>query len=82
MLKLRNLDDAERFVVGQKALGADIYWNNYDLVVFRPSEKGMYSKHGAFRNGVWGFANVSPLKNDGTWDVDFKNVRKHRKSYA
>lgn len=76
MLTIKTLPEAERFVTRQQRLGADCYWDNYDIVFFRPAQQGMYSKNGAFRNGQWGFANRSPVTDNGTWDVDFRNVRR------
>lgn len=73
---LKTLDEAERFVANQKRLGADIRWDNYDIVFFRPSDKGVYSKNGAYRGGVWGFENRSTVAANGTWEVDPRNVAK------
>lgn len=74
MLTITSLEDAEKFVMLQKALGADTYWDNYDIISFRPDDRAAYSKHGAFRNGRWGFKNVSPVNDNGTWKIDSRNV--------
>lgn len=79
MLTLKTLPDAERFVETQKSLGNDIRWDNYDIVFFRAAPQGVYSKHGAFRNGVWGFDNKVPVSDKGTWEVDYKNVKRRPK---
>lgn len=75
MLTIKNLRDAEKFVVKQKSLDNDIRWDNYDLVFFRPAPQGVYSKDGAFRNGQWGFENRVPVTDAGTWEIDHRNVR-------
>lgn len=67
---------ADRFVKQQNELGNDVRWNGWDMIFFRPSEAGIYSKHGAFRNGVWGFDNVVPVSDDGQWHIDFRNVKR------
>lgn len=80
---IETVENAEKFVVKQKALGNDVYWDNYDMVFFRPSEKGVTSKDGAFRKGQWGFANRSNLRSDGTWEIDPRNIRyprRHKRS--
>lgn len=76
MLTINTPAEAEKFVRRQQRLGNDVRWDNYDIVFFRPAEQGIYSKHGAFRNGQWGFENISPVTNEGTWEVDYRNVRR------
>ena len=79
MLELKTLREADKFVSRQKSLGNDIRWDNYDIVFHRPSEQGIYSKDGAFRNGVWGFENRVAVADDGTWSVDYRNVRRAKR---
>lgn len=79
MLTLQNLSEAERFVARQQRLGNDVRWEGWNMIFFRPSEKGMYSKHGAFRNGEWGFENLSPVTEEGTWEIDYRNVRRAKR---
>lgn len=67
----------KRFVEQQQALGNDVRWDGWDLVFFRPAEAGIYSKDGAFRNGVWGFDNRVSVNDAGVWEVDFRNVRRN-----
>lgn len=80
MLTINTPAEAERFVARQQRLGNDVRWENYDMVFFRESEKGRTNKDGAFRNGVWGFDNRSPLLSDGTWAVDYRNVKKAKRN--
>lgn len=75
MFILRTLDEAEAFVSEQQSLGNDVRWDNYDIVFFRPSTQGVYSVHGAFRDGQWGFENRFHLNGDGTWQIDPRNIR-------
>lgn len=76
MLTLKNLEDAEQFVARQKRLGADVDWDNYDIVFYRPAPHAVTSTDGVFRNGSWSFANRSAVTEKGTWDVDYRNVRR------
>lgn len=70
----------EKFVQQQQALGNDVRWDGYDLVFFKPSPNGIFSKDGAFRNGVWGYENRVVVNEDGIWEVDFRSVRRPKRS--
>ena len=76
MLTLKTLNEAESFVNRQKMLGNDVTWENYDIVFYRPDARAMTSRQGAFRNGEWAYKNVSPLGEDGTWNIDYRNVKR------
>lgn len=79
MLALRGLRRAEQFVEEQQSAGADVRWDGWDIVFFRPSDIGRKSPQGAFRNGVWGFDNRVVVDSEGVWKVDFRNVRGTKK---
>lgn len=79
MLRLAGMKRAEKFVKQQQALGNDVRWDGWDIVFFRESEKGVYSKDGAFRKGTYGFENRVSVSNDGVWEVDFRNVRRSKR---
>lgn len=70
----------EKFVKEQKALGNDVRWDGWDMVFFRPSDKAIFSREGAFRNGVWGFDNRVSVSEKGVWEVDFRNVRRSKRT--
>ena len=80
MLTLKTVNEVDKFIERQNRLGNDVRWENYDLVFFRPAEQGIYSTDGAFRSGQWGFENRSPVENDGTWSVDYRNVRRAKRT--
>lgn len=80
MLTLNSLESAEHFVDKQSRLGSDIRWDNYDIVIFKPSPTSIYTTEGAFRNGMWGYENRSPVMPDGTWRIDFRNVKRARRT--
>lgn len=79
MLTIKTPAEAERFVRRQQRLGNDVRWDNYDMVFFREAPQGVYSKSGAFRNGKWGFENRVPVSEKGTWEVDYRNVRRSKR---
>lgn len=68
----------ERFVKEQQDLGNDVRWDGWDMVFFRPSDAGIYSQQGAFRNGVWGFDNRVSVNSNGVWEIDFRNIKRSR----
>jgi len=70
----------EKFVKEQQALGNDVRWDGWDMVFFRPSPKAVFSREGAFRNGVWGFDNRVSPNGSGVWEVDFRNVRRSKRT--
>lgn len=79
MLTLKNPAEAEKFVRRQQRLGNDVRWENYDIVFHRPAPQGVYSKDGAYRDGQWGFENRVPVSEKGTWEVDYRNVRRAKR---
>lgn len=77
---IKSVKQAEKFVTQQKQLGNDVRWDNYDIVFWRESEKGVTSKDGAFRNGKWGFENRFAVNEKGEWNIDGRNVRRGKRS--
>ena len=76
MLTLKTLDEAERFVSRQQRLGNDCVWENYDIVFYRPDAHAVTSTQGAYRKGQWAYKNVSSLREDGTWEIDHRNIKR------
>lgn len=77
---IKSVKQAEKFIKQQQSLGNDVRWDNYDIVFFRTSEKGITSKDGAFRNGKWGFENRFGVNESGEWNLDGRNVRRGKYS--
>lgn len=75
-LGIRKVDN---FVKEQQALGADVRWDGWDMVYFRPSPKGRFDRNGAFRNGVWGFDNRISPDDKGVWNIEWRNIKKSPK---
>lgn len=79
MLTLNSLREADRFVTRQQRLGNDVRWDGWTMVFFRPDPRGVYSvEDGAFRDGAYGFENRVPVADDGTWEIDYRNVRRSK----
>ena len=75
-----NIESAQKFIDDQKRLGADIRWDNYDIILFKPTPKGFTDRRGAFRQqgrnkGRWGIQIRIPVTYRGTWKVHERNVR-------
>lgn len=82
MLTLKNLNEAERFVTRQQRLGNNVRWEGWDIVFFRESDKGRTAKHGVWSRTAeaYGFDNRSPVTDAGTWEVDYRNVRRAKRT--
>lgn len=87
MLTLNSLSRAERFVTEQQKSGNDVRWDGWDIVFFRGDPEnpqktahGYISEDGAFRNGVWGFENRVPVSDSGVWEIDYRNVKRTRRT--
>jgi hypothetical protein len=83
MLTLKTPAEAETFVKRQNSLrhnsNDDVRWDGWTMVFFREAPQGVYSKNGAFRNGTWGFENRVAVSEKGTWEVDYKDVKRRPK---
>ena len=80
MLTLKSLREAEKFVRRQKRLGADVRWEGWEIVFHRPADSAYFSKHGRFNSGQWGFENRVAVGSDGTWKVDYRDVRRPKRT--
>lgn len=87
MLTLKGLKQAEKFVARQQDAGNDVRWDGWDMVFFRGSPDqadktahARFSPDGAFRKGVWGFENRVSVDSDGVWEVDYRNVRRVKRT--
>lgn len=77
---IKSVKQAEKSVKRWQDEGIDVRWDNYDIVFFRKSDKGITSRDGAFRNGVWGFENRFAVSESGEWNIDGRNVRRGKRS--
>jgi hypothetical protein len=53
----------------------DIYWNNYNLVVWNKNNGGFFSTEGAYRNNSWGIKKEFLVNEKGTWALPGKYVK-------
>lgn len=53
----------------------ELYWDNYDIVMWEKNNNGFYDKSGKFRNNSWGIASVISVSQDGTWKLPKKYVK-------
>jgi hypothetical protein len=81
-MRIESIEEAEKFVTEQQQRGSSVHWDNYDMVFFRPDPRGVTSKDGALKDGAWGFKNLSRLKDDGTWEIDSRNVIRRPRRYS
>lgn len=79
MLTLAGIKRAEKFVEKQKALGNDVRWDGWDIVFFREAPHAVYSRDGVIREGTFGFDNRVKVSTSGTWEVDYRNVRRAKR---
>lgn len=82
MLTIKNLSEAERFVTRQQRLGNDVRWDGWDMVFFRAAPEAVYSSDGVVRRptGEYGFDNRSKVTDEGTWEIDYRNVRRAKRT--
>lgn len=72
-------DKIDAFVQEQNALGNDVWWEGWELCFHRPDPRAIYSGDGGFRNGVIGYVNRVPVSENGTWGIDFRNVKRRKR---
>jgi hypothetical protein len=53
----------------------DIFWDNYDLVLWKKNNNGFTDKKGMFRKGTWGIATRLRMTQYGTWVLNKKYVK-------
>lgn len=71
----------EAFVKSQQELGNNVRWNGWTLEFFRPAEQAIYNaRDGVFRDGQWGYLNKVEVNSKGLWEIDFRNVKRLRRT--
>lgn len=80
MLTIKTLDEADAFVTRQQRLGNDVRWDGWTMIFFRSEPRGRTNRDGAIRAEVWGFENRVPVNDKGTWEVDYRNVRRAKRT--
>lgn len=63
--RMLNLHQAEKFVNATP----NVWWENYDIVIWTPTYTGWSKKNGKFHNGQWGIAKRVAVNTSGLWKV-------------
>jgi hypothetical protein len=50
----------------------NVFWDNYDIIIWKRNANGATNMRGMFRNGAWGIANRFTVGSDGYWKVPNK----------
>lgn len=62
-------DQAHAFVDESQRRGKAVFWEQFNIVFFKPNDRAYFAKNGRFHNGQWGFTTVVSPDNNGTWRV-------------
>lgn len=60
-----NLDQAELFVKAN----TNVWWENYDIIIWRENPGAWSKKNGLMRDGKWGFSKKINISDEGTWRI-------------
>lgn len=63
------VDSADDIVAEASTPKRQVYWDGWEIKIFRPSDRAWNKSTGRFRNGHWGFESRIPVSADGTWSV-------------
>lgn len=53
----------------------EMFWNNYDFIIWEKNLNGMYNKNGMYKNNNWGISRRIQVSSDGTWSLPIKYVK-------
>lgn len=53
----------------------DLYWNNYNLIMWEKNSNGYFETKGVYKNDSWGIANEFPVNSKGEWVLPKKYVK-------
>lgn len=63
-----NIDDAHNYVERFADRGkTQVFWENYDIVIWQEKPAGYMVKNGMFHNGSWGTIRRVKVSDRGTW---------------
>jgi hypothetical protein len=69
------LKGVEVFINRSQTKGQEVFWDNYDLLIWNKNDNGFTNINGMFRKNSWGIANRIPINNKGNWELPVKYVR-------
>lgn len=67
-MKTLNYDQAHDMVSRRR----DLFWDGWDIVLWRKNALGATHKRGMYRNGTWGLTQRWSLNRSGEWKVPNK----------
>jgi len=53
----------------------NMFWNNYDFIIWEKNLNGMYNKNGMYKNNSWGISRRIQVSSDGIWSLPIKYVK-------
>ena len=62
------------FINRAKSKTQDVFWNNYDLVIWNKNASGYSDKKGMFIK-EWGLAETIPVNESGLWKLPKRYVK-------
>lgn len=62
-----NYDQAHNYVDTFVSKGKDVFWDGWDILIFKKNPSGYMVKNGMFRNGQWGTVRRVKTTERGTW---------------
>lgn len=79
-LQLLDYEAAHSFVDNA---GPDVWWDNYDIIVWSYNPVGFFNKHGFYKRnksggGKWGTVRRIKVNNAGQWKVNVETNRRVR----
>lgn len=69
MATMLDYDQAHQYVEDQQKQGRNVFWEGWDIIIWKPSRSGYFTKQGRFLDGRWGKAiRIRPNKG-GKWFI-------------
>jgi len=65
----------EIFIKRSMSKTVDVYWDNYDLVIWKKNNNGYTDKKGMFRKNSWGIADKVSINDQGMWKLPRQYVK-------
>lgn len=62
-----NYKQSHKYVSEQASNGKDVFWDGWDIVIFKKNPSGYMVKNGMYRNGQWGTTRRIKVSERGTW---------------
>jgi len=75
--KMLNLNERglQVLIKKSKSKTLEMFWNNYDFIIWEKNLNGFYNKDGMFRNNSWGTFKRIKVSSNGMWILPKKYVK-------